>query len=66
MRGLRRMTDEKEGNPYVGDSLCSERMGFMGERINNMESKILFTVKISALLLGLAVTLLQLGLHYLA
>ena len=58
--------DDKRGNPYVDDSLCGERMGFMGERIENMETKILFTVKISAVLVGLVVTILQLALHYLA
>lgn len=60
------MTDEdKPGNPYVGNALCVERREFMSTKIDNMETKILFTVKISALLVGLAVTLLQLGLHYL-
>ena len=53
------------GNPYISGSLCAAYRETMRSENEAMEEKILFTIKVSALLVGLCVTILQLGLYFL-
>ena len=57
-------TSSITGNPFVGDELCQERRGVMVERINNMEIKILSAVKLSAAVITIILSVVQLGLHF--
>ena len=52
------------GNPYISSELCEAYRGHIETKIDTMETKILSAVKLTALVLGLILTSLQLALHF--
>ena len=54
-----------QGNPHVSSELCAAFRGHMETKIDTMETKILSAVKLTGLVVGLVLTFVQLGLHFL-
>ena len=57
--------DGPQGNPHVSSELCASFRSHMETKIDTMESKILSAVKLSATIISIIVTVVQLGLYFL-
>ena len=53
-----------ESEDVVVNALCAERRKVILDKIDNMEERVVFTVKITGAVIAIVVTLVQLGLHF--
>jgi len=56
--------DGPQGNPHVSSELCASFRSHMETKIETMETKILSAVKLSAAVISIIVTVVQLGLYF--
>lgn len=69
------MSDEDNGDPvggltgvgdhFISNKLCESYREHIETKIEGMETKILSMIKLTGLVVGLVVTIVQLGLHFL-